>query len=105
MGGERKEHQDLVEELRCIASFQQIRGKGKDIGDPLEIFVVTRSPLKYFCWLISFNALNFSEVCYVTGIPELILIAESGLIYYVIEFAEVFYLAGATMERIDGNIG
>ena len=89
LNGVRKGHQDLVEELQGIVSLQQIRGKCKGIAEPLEIFVVTRSPVFLLVDLFGLqktgNTLDSSEVCHVAGIPELDLIAEADLVYHVIE--------------------
>lgn len=102
LNGVRKGHQDLVEELQGIVSLQQIRGKCKDIAEPLEIFVVTRSPVFLLVDLFGLqktdNTLDFPEVCHVAGILELVLIAEADLIHHVIEpFDDV--------ERIDTDPG
>ena len=89
LDGVRKGHQDLVEELQGIVSLQQIRGKCKGIAEPLEIFVVARSPVFLLVDLFGLqktgNTLDFSEVCHVAGILELVLIAEADLIHHVIE--------------------
>ena len=102
LDGVRKGHQDLVEELQGIVSLQQIRGKCKGIAEPLEIFVVERSPVFLLVDLFGLqktgNTLDFSEVCHVAGILELVLIAEADLIHHVIEpFDDV--------ERIDTDPG
>lgn len=102
LDGIRKRHQDLVEELQGIVSLQQIWGKCKGIAEPLEIFVVTRSPVFLLVDLFGLqktgNTLDFSEVCHVAGILELVLIAEADLIHHVIEpFDDV--------ERIDTDSG
>ena len=84
-----KGQQDLVEELQGIVSLQQIRGKCKGITEPLEIFVVTRSPVfllvDLFCLQKTGNTFDFSEICHVAGVFELVLIAEADLVYHVIE--------------------
>ena len=91
-----------MEELQGIVSLQQIRGKCKGIAEPLEIFVVARSPVFLLVDLFGLqktcNTLDFSEVCHVAGILELVLIAEADLIHHVIEpFDDV--------ERIDTDSG
>lgn len=102
LDGVREGHQDLVEELQGIVSFQQIRGKRKGIAESLEIFVVTRSPVfllvDFFCFQKTGNALDFSAVCHVAGILELILVAEAHLACHVIEPFD-------DMERIDTDPG
>ena len=89
LDGVRKGHQDLVEELQGIVSLQQIRDKCKGIAEPLDIFVVARSPVFLLVDLFGLqktgNTLDFSEVCHVAGILELVLIAEADLVYHVIE--------------------
>ena len=102
MDGVRKGHQDLVEELQGIVSFQQIRGKCKCIAEPLEIFVVMRSPVfllvDFFGFQKTGNTFDFSEICHVAGVFELVLIAEADLVHHVIEpFDDV--------EGVDTNLG
>ncbi len=102
MDGVRKVHQDLVEELKGIVSFQQIRGKCKCIAEPLEIFVVMRSPVfllvDFFGFQKTGNTFDFSEICHVAGVFELVLIAEADLVHHVIEpFDDV--------EGVDTNLG
>ena len=89
LDGVRKGHQYFMEELQGIVSFQQIRSKCKGIAEPLEIFVVTRPQVfllvDLLCLQKKCNALDFSEVCHVAGILELVLIAEADLVYHLIE--------------------
>ena len=96
-------------ELQGIVSLQQIRSKCKGIAEPQEIFVVMRFPVFLLVDLFgpqkTGNTLDFSEVCHVASIFELVLIEEVDLVYRVIEDVETFLLACAVLERISGNIG
>lgn len=89
LNGVRKGQQDLMKELQSFIGLRQIRCEGKGIAEPLEIFMVTRSPVLLSVALLCFqetgNAFDFPEVFHIADIFELILIAEADLIYHVIE--------------------
>lgn len=76
-------------EQQGITSFRQIWCEGKGIAEPVEIFMVTRSPVILLVNLLSLqeagNALDFPVVFHVVDILERILIAEANWLYYVIE--------------------
>ena len=91
-----------MKELQGFIGLRQIRCEGKGIAEPLEIFMVTRSPVFLSVALLCFqetgNAFEIPEVFHIADIFELILIAEADLIYHVIEpFDDV--------ERIDTDPG
>ena len=89
LNGVRKGQQDLMKELQGFIGLRQIRCEGKGIAEPLEIFMVTRSPVFLSVALLCFqetgNAFEIPEVFHIADIFELILIAEADLIYHVIE--------------------
>ena len=78
-----------MKELQGFIGLRQIRCEGKGIAEPLEIFMVTRSPVFLSVALLCFqetgNAFEIPEVFHIADIFELILIAEADLIYHVIE--------------------